>query len=708
MLPFVVTATDSASRARRGVLTTAHGRVDTPTFMPVGTRAAVPALDPAELTSLGAQMILANTYHLMLRPGPEQFRRVGGIGAFMRWPGSVLTDSGGYQIFSLENCRTLTEEGARFRSYVDQRVHLLSPERSIEVQSAIGSDIMMVLDECIDSTAEPALVRAAMDRTHRWALRSLQAQRDLTARGESKGALFAIVQGGVSAELRRESAAFLTQHEFDGFAIGGLAVGDTRTDREQTTALAAELLPAGRPRYLMGVGTPPDLLWAMLQGVDLFDCILPSHHARQATAFTGTGRVKITRACYTESDEPLDAQCQCSTCARFSRAYLRHLFQCGEALATRLVSLHNMHHYLTLMAEARRAIAAGTFTAYVQRKLEVIDRHEHSGRRIGAEAGIAATVTRELVTPEPVTPEPGTPEAGTPGVTLRVVPVGAVPPGALAPGATLDCEVVQTRDGAPAIFDRATGEVMHRTGPQNEAQQLYVGPAKLAERLREATAMPLVLLDIGLGAASNALAAWRCSEALVGARRQLQIISLDRSAAALELALRPEHANAFGLVEEGASSAARGLLATGRHETPQTRWELHLGEIQSVLPSLGAAFADVVFWDPFSPRVNPELWTYGALLAARHACRDGATLHTYSGATSVRSALLLAGFTVGTGLLISAGKTATCAATSAQLVTQPLDRRWLERLRRSGAPFPADAPRDALERIAALPQFAIV
>jgi queuine tRNA-ribosyltransferase len=386
MLPFVVTSVDPASRARRGLLTTPHGPVQTPAFMPVGTRAAVTYLDPAELAQMGAQMLLANTYHLMLRPGPEQFRRVGGIGAFMRWPGPVLTDSGGYQIFSLENRRTLSEEGARFRSYVDQRTHLLSPERSIEVQSAIGSDIMMVLDECIDSTAEPALIRAAMERTHRWALRSLAAQQQLTARGDCQGALFAIVQGGVNPELRRESAAFLTQHEFDGFAIGGLAVGDTRVDREQTTALAADLLPRERPRYLMGVGTPPDLLQAMLEGVDLFDCVLPTHHARQATAFTNTGRVKITRSRYAESDEPLDASCSCSTCARFSRSYLRHLFLCSESLGPRLVALHNMHHYLALMAEARAAIEAGTFARHARAKIEVIDRHEHSGRRIHAQA----------------------------------------------------------------------------------------------------------------------------------------------------------------------------------------------------------------------------------------------------------------------------------------------------------------------------------
>jgi queuine tRNA-ribosyltransferase len=380
MLPFAVTATDPASHARRGVLTTPHGVVQTPAFMPVGTRASVTGIDPLELSRMGAQMLLANTYHLLLRPGPELFRRVGGIGAFMGWSGPVLTDSGGYQIFSLANRRTLSEEGARFRSYVDQRVHLLSPERSIEVQSAIGSDILMVLDECIDSTADPGQVRAAMERTHRWALRSL------AARSEADRALFAIVQGGVSAELRRESAAFLTQHAFDGFAIGGLAVGDTRSEREDITALSAELLPRDRPRYLMGVGTPPDLLQAMLAGVDLFDCVLPTHLAWQGTAFTTTGRVKLTRSAYAEANEPLDAECQCATCGRFSRAYLRHLFQCSEPLGPRLVSLHNMHHYLNLMAEARAAIAAGTYAAYARAKLEAIDRHEHSGRRIGATA----------------------------------------------------------------------------------------------------------------------------------------------------------------------------------------------------------------------------------------------------------------------------------------------------------------------------------
>ncbi len=376
-LPFTVSAVDPGSGARRGFFDTTHGRVETPVFMTVGTRATVTGLDPADLAQVGAQVLLGNTYHLMLRPGPEVFRRVGGIHRFMGWSGPVLTDSGGYQIFSLPGDRTVSERGARFRSYVDRREHLLSPERSIEIQTAIGSDIMMVLDVCIDSTSDLAATRHAMERTHRWALRSLSARQDPAQ------ALFAIVQGGVIPALRRESAAFLTDHPFDGFAIGGLAVGDRRSEREDMTALSAELLPADRPRYLMGVGTPPDLLQAMLAGVDMFDCVLPTHLGWQGTAFTSTGRVKLTRAPHALADRALDDACACATCQGFSRSYLHHLFQCGEPLGPRLVSMHNLHHYLSLMAEARAQIERGSYAAWARAKLEAIDRHEHSNRRIG-------------------------------------------------------------------------------------------------------------------------------------------------------------------------------------------------------------------------------------------------------------------------------------------------------------------------------------
>ena len=376
-LPFHVSATDPGSRARRGSLTTVHGTIETPVFMDVGTRASVTNCAPVDLHAVGTQVVLGNTYHLMLRPGPEAFRKLGGIHTFMGWDGPVLTDSGGYQIFSLPADRVITEKGARFKGYTDQQMHLLSPERSIEVQTAIGSDIMMVLDECINSMSDEATTRAAMLRTHRWALRSLAARTN-----EAQG-LFAIVQGGIIPELRRESAAFLTEHPFDGFAIGGLAVGDTRSEREDVTALSAVLLPRDRPRYLMGVGTPPDLLHAMLAGVDMFDCIIPTQLAYQGTAFTSTGRVRLTRTPNYLSEEKLDPECPCSTCTTFHRAYLHHLFKCKEPLGPRLVSIHNLYYYHRLMAESRAAIEAGTFAAYAKAQLAAIDRHEHSATRFG-------------------------------------------------------------------------------------------------------------------------------------------------------------------------------------------------------------------------------------------------------------------------------------------------------------------------------------
>jgi len=379
-LQFHIQAEDPGSRARRGVFVTPHGRVDTPAFMTVGTRASVTGLTPADLVEVGTQVVLGNTYHLMLRPGVELFERVGGIHRFMGWDGPMLTDSGGYQIFSLSEDRVISEKGARFRSYTDRRMHMLSPEKSIAVQTAIGADIMMVLDVCVDARSDLATTRAAMERTHRWALRSLAARRD------TPQALFAIMQGGIFPELRRASAEFLTGHAFDGFAIGGLAVGDTRAEREEVTHMATELLPADRPRYLMGVGTPPDLLHAMLAGVDMFDCILPTNLGWQGTAFTSTGRVKLTRGFNAGEDRPLDASCSCATCRTWTRAYIHHLFRCGEALGPRLLAMHNLHHYNALMVESRAAIAAGRFAAYAREKLERIDRHEHSDRRIGAAA----------------------------------------------------------------------------------------------------------------------------------------------------------------------------------------------------------------------------------------------------------------------------------------------------------------------------------
>jgi queuine tRNA-ribosyltransferase len=333
--------------------------VQTPVFMAVGTHAHVRNLSVDDVRETGAPIMLGNTYHLMLRPGVEVFRQFGGIHRFMDWDRPVLTDSGGFQIFSLPGDRALTEKGANFRSYWDNSRQLLSPERSIETQQAIGSDIMMVLDVCIDSTTDEAGTRDAMERTHRWALRSLAARNQ----GDLTQSLFAIVQGGVHPKLREESAGFLTSHPFDGFAIGGLAVGETKLERESMTELATSMLPVDKPRYLMGVGTPIDLVEAVRRGVDMFDCIIPTKMAQQAYAYTFSGLVRVTRQVYRLSEEPLDPECDCSVCRRFSRAYLHHLMKGKHQLGSRMIGLHNIRHYQLLMRRMREAIVEGRFEA---------------------------------------------------------------------------------------------------------------------------------------------------------------------------------------------------------------------------------------------------------------------------------------------------------------------------------------------------------
>jgi queuine tRNA-ribosyltransferase len=619
-------------------------------------------------------MILANTYHLLLRPGPDLFRRTGGIHGFMRWDRPVLTDSGGFQIFSLPGDRTLSEEGARFRSYVDQRPHLLSPERSIEVQTAIGSDVMMALDVCVPSTAEAGAVRAAMERTHRWALRSL------AARANPAQALFAIVQGGLVPAWREESARFLTQHPFDGFAIGGLAVGDTRSERGDVVARTAELLPEDRPRYLMGVGTPPDLLEAIARGVDLFDCVIPTTMAWQGTAFTSRGRVRLTRGEHRVDDGPLDPACGCSTCRTFSRAYLHHLVKCREPLGPRLLSVHNVHHYLALMREARRAIEEGRYAAFARERMAAIDRHEHdpSGRPPGRRASTATTTS-------------------TPTSTATSTPTATATRGAGR------YEIVLTSLGVPAVRDAVLGEVMHPVvGPAVESERLYVAQARLRDRL--AAAGPrLVLFDVGLGAGSNALAALAAAESLAEGGRALEIVSFEADTGALALAVSEEGAARLGL-SGPALAAARDLLARGRHETRRVLWRLVEGDLRETLPREGAR-AELAFWDPFSPKANPALWTLSAFGALRARCAERAALFTYSTATATRSALLLAGFFVGAGDPSGPKEETTAAATDPALLARPLDGRWLARLARSSAPFPDDAPPDALERIRAHPQF---
>jgi queuine tRNA-ribosyltransferase len=642
--------------------------------MPVGTRASVTGLTAEDLQALGAEVILGNTYHLLLRPGPEAMRGFGGLHRFMGWDGPILTDSGGFQIFSLASDRTITEEGARFKSYVDCRFHQLTPETSIDMQAALGSDVMMVLDICLPSTAGPAALREAMERTHRWALRSLAARRD------REQALFAIVQGGLSPALRAESAGFLSQHPFDGFAIGGLAVGDTRAQRFEVVGLAAERLPADRPRYLMGVGTPPDILEAVGHGVDMFDCVIPTTLAWQGTAFTSTGRVRLTRLQHRLSDEPLDAGCACPTCRRHPRGYLHHLVKCQEPLGPRLLSVHNLHHYLQLMRDIRAAIEAGRYAAFARETLAAVDRHEHdaSGRSPGRRVHPAAG------------------EDGRGAADAEGRPAGAAQDGPR-------FSIVATSSGAPAVRDALAGEVMHPViGAAVESERLYVAQSRLAARLAEGGA-PLVLFDVGLGAAGNALAALRTARAAPAGARALHLLSFERELGALRLAASDAGAERLGW-SPADRAAARALLAQGRHEETGIAWRLVLGEAPGSLAGV-PELADLVFWDPFSPRVNPALWTAGAFTTLRARCAPGCTLFTYSTATATRSALLLAGFQVGTGDPSGPKEETTAAALPPAAPARPLEARWLERLARSSAALPDDAPRDALERIRALPWF---
>jgi queuine tRNA-ribosyltransferase len=347
--------------ARRGRLELARGVIETPAFMPVGTYGTVKAMTPEELRTAGAQIILGNTFHLMLRPGTEVIAAHGGLHGFMHWDGPILTDSGGFQVFSLASLRKISEEGVSFRSPVNGDLVLLTPERSMQVQRQLDSDIVMIFDECTPYPASEAQARASMELSLRWAARS----RGEFERLGNPHALFGIVQGGMYPQLRRESCAALTGIGFDGYAIGGLAVGEPKDVREAILRELEPALPQQRPRYLMGVGTPEDLVAAVACGIDMFDCVMPTRHARNGHLFVTGGVLKIRNAQYERDTQPLDPACACYTCANYSRAYLRHLDKCGEILAARLATIHNLHHYLSLMQAMRAAIEERRFAAFV-------------------------------------------------------------------------------------------------------------------------------------------------------------------------------------------------------------------------------------------------------------------------------------------------------------------------------------------------------
>jgi len=368
---FELEAVDGA--ARTGRIATPHGEIRTPAFMPVGTVGSVKALYPDQVRAAGADVILANTYHLMLRPGAERVARLGGLHAFMRWDGPILTDSGGFQVMSLAGLRKIGEEGVAFQSHLDGSRHLLTPERSIEVQGLLGADIQMQLDECIELPAEPERAAAAMELSLRWAERSKQAFERVSRPGQ---ALFGIVQGGTNATLRRRSAEALVGLDMHGYAIGGLAVGEGQELMLRTIAQTVPHLPATRPRYLMGVGTPLDLIEAVARGIDMFDCVMPTRSGRHGQAFTWGGRVNLRNARHAEDTRPLDPSSPCPAARDYSRAYLHHLVKSGEYLGAMLLSWANTAFYQDLMLEARRAISEGRYQAFLAEHRERIDKAE--------------------------------------------------------------------------------------------------------------------------------------------------------------------------------------------------------------------------------------------------------------------------------------------------------------------------------------------
>ena len=356
--------------ARRGQFHTPHGVVDTPAFMAVGTLATVKSLDPEDLVGAGAQMILANAYHLHLRPGDELVRDMGGLHRFMRWDGPILTDSGGFQVFSLEGLRKVSEDGVEFRSHIDGSARLFTPERVMQIERNLGADVIMQFDHVIPGQSDAAAARDASERSLRWLKRCFEAFQRIEAPHQLAQALFPVLQGGIHDDLRRESAAAArSMHDWIGYGIGGLSVGEAKPDMYRILEVMNDAVPRDRPRYLMGVGFPEDLVEGVARGVDLFDCVAPTRMGRNGAAFTSDGRLNIKRAEFRTDKRPLDESCRCSACRRFSRAYIRHLFVSDEMLGMRLLSLHNVHFLVALMRDARQAIADRTFADWSRRWL---------------------------------------------------------------------------------------------------------------------------------------------------------------------------------------------------------------------------------------------------------------------------------------------------------------------------------------------------
>jgi len=666
-LEFQLEKTATGSRARATRFRTLHNEVLTPLFMPVGTHATVRGQRFESLLNSGSQILLANTYHLLLRPGVEVFAKMGGIHGFMKWPKSVLTDSGGFQIFAMPNDRKMSEEGARFLSYVDGKHILLTPELSIETQRTIGSDIMMVLDQCVPSTVDKAEARAAMELSDRWALRSLE------ARGDSPQSIFAIVQGACYQKLRRESAEFLKAHPFDGYALGGLAVGESKKEREDTVEFAAALLPANLPRYLMGVGTPIDLLEAVHRGMDMFDCIIPTAHAEQGVAYTWKGKVLLRRGVYKMSEEPIDSNCKCPACTQYSRAYLYHLIKTGEPLGRQLIGAHNIQFYHDLMSAMRAHILADTFLSFYT------ETREHL---VASDGEYPINGPRVRIDPRPM-------ELG-------------------------DYEVLVSREGVSRLRHKSSGEVMHpHITPEEEARDLYVGQSRFVDRIQEQD--ELVLWDVGMGACANVMAAIHAYEKAASegkARAKLLIVSFESDLDSLKLAI--QHLERFQYLRHG---GPRAILEKGEWISKKypIEWKLMQGDFLELL--VEAPAPDIIFYDPYSTKTCRDCWCVENLQRIFEHSSDrqgpGATeIFTYSTSTAVRASMLAAGFHVAQGIPTGPKVQTTVAFTEGAMPWRGpflLGQEWLDKWERSDARWPltlsTEQESEMLERVRCHPQF---
>ena len=638
-LQFTLEAQAENSSARACAFKTLHNTVQTPVFMPVATFASLRTQTLDTPREIGYPVLLANTYHLLLRPGPDVFRKIGGIHRFMNWDRSVLTDSGGFQIFSLSQSFTISEDGARFRSYVDGKEHLLSPESSIDTQKVIGSDIMMVLDQCISSKADKRQCRESVDLTAHWA------ERSLAARGNSRQALFGIIQGACFPDLRKASAERITAMPFDGYAIGGLAVGESEDERKDITEYTAGLMPVHRPRYLMGVGTPIDLLEAVHRGIDMFDCIMPTAMGQQGIAYTSAGKIELRRGVYKFADAPLDAACDCPTCNRYSKAYLHHLVKSDEYYGGFLISQHNLTFYHRLMREMRSHILEGTFRSfYNKKKEELILCDEDNPKKKPARKRRRNRTTLG---------------------TFRVV---------------------RQKEGGYSIHDSTSGETMHSVNdPTREAKRLYIDQSDLRRRLGEDCDEPLVIWDVGLGTAANAMAAVHEIEFLRGneaLKREVTIVSFEDDLDALRLVLKNP-----ALFPHVRHAAPVSLLKTGRwgNCTTGIKWILADGDFKQNLRN--APVPDIIYYDMFSFKTDDGLWSTDLFKDIFvHCGSKHARLITYSASAMVRAALLAAGFSLCYGPGSGPKTETTIAFTSpeeARSHPRPFGKEWLAKWERN-------------------------